>query len=395
MLINTLRAKAVMDKYHLDALVATTPENVAYLSDFWILSNLRHRMRQVYAVITRDDLEADLIAGRGLADGAITTNAAVKEYHMYGSFFFCDHSMDKADDEAKEFMYRLQNSPSYGSSIDALMGCLVKRGVAKGRIGVDQGTDLVGIGKVLESKLPGISCVDAYDIFREIRMCKTAEEVRRIKMSIAATEGALLESINTIKEGVTENDIARTFWSGVAKRGGLQSLDCIGSGPRGAYPSVAPSDRAICKGDVVRFDVGSIVEGYHSDMARTAVLGPASAKLQTYHDAIVAGEKAILDAMKPGVVVADLFHLGVETVRSSGLAHYERTHCGHGNGIEGYDLPLINPSDKTVLEPGMVLCIETPYYELGFAGIQIEDIVVVTENGIERLTTLEQKLFVV
>lgn len=395
MLINAARAKAVMDRHNLDALVATTPENVTYLSGFWILTHLRHRMRQVYAVITRDDLNADLVISRGLADGAATTGVRARKYHVYGAFYFCGHSMADADDEATAFMRLLEHSPAYPNALDALAGCLADRGVASARVGVDQGTDLVGLGAALESRLPGMACVPAYDIFREIRICKTEEEIRRIRKSVAVTEGGLMDAIGAIKEGATEREVGLAFCAGVAGRGGLQSLDCIGSGPRGAYPSVTVSDRVIRRGDVVRFDVGCVADFYHSDMARTAVLGEPSAKVRAYHDAIVAGEKAILEAMKPGVSVSELFRLGMETVRATGIPHYERTHCGHGNGIEGYDLPQISASDKTVLEPGMVLCVETPYYEPGFAGLQIEDIVVVRENGIEKLTTLEQKLFVV
>lgn len=395
MLTNFERAKAVMRQNGLDALVATTPENVAYLTGFWILSILRHRTRQVFAVITPESDKADIVISRGLADGAITQNARVNEYHLYGNFFLCDHSRDGADAEAARFMTILDNSPAYPGAVEALAGCLTRRGAASGRIGLDQGTDAVGLGTLLKTTLPGIASMPAYDLFRQIRICKTEAEVDRIRKAIAITEGALGEAIMSIGEGVGEDEVALAFTTGVARRGGLQSLDCIGSGPRGAFPSVGATSRKIRRGDVVRFDVGCIADCYHADMARIAVLGEPLPKVQRYHDAITAGEKAIIAAMKPGVATADLFRLGVETVRKAGIPHYERTHCGHGNGIEGYDLPQISPSDKTILEPGMVLCVETPYYEPGFAGIQIEDIVVIREQGAERLTTLEQKLFVV
>ena len=73
----------------------------------------------------------------------------------------------------------------------------------------------------------------------------------------------------------------------------------------------------------------------------------------------------------------------------------DRHHCGHGNCIEGYDLPTISPNDHTILEPGIVLCVETPYYEIGMGGLQIEDVVVITDHGFEFITNMERKLFVI
>ena len=71
----------------------------------------------------------------------------------------------------------------------------------------------------------------------------------------------------------------------------------------------------------------------------------------------------------------------METVQSEGIPHYQRHHCGHGIGLEVYDSPLIGPKDQTVLEEGMVFCLETPYYEIGWGGLLVEDTVVITKDG--------------
>ncbi|MDR2056414.1 MAG: Xaa-Pro peptidase family protein [Desulfovibrio sp.] len=395
MLINDERAIAVMENSGLDALVATTPENVAYLTGFWVLTSLRHRVRQVFAVITRDDLKADLIIPRGLADAAVLGQTWVSRFHVYGNFFYCMDSIGKADKETRSLIDVLDASPSYSDAVEALAGCLAERGLSSAKIGIDQGNDVVGLCEPLKKKLPRLSHMPAYDLFRQIRIVKTEAEIVRIRRAVSVTEEALMDAIGVITDGVKESEVALAYNTGVARRGGLQSLDCIGSGPRGAYPGVRAKDRVIRTGDVVRFDVGCIVDCYHADLARTAVLGQPDAKTRLYHNAIATGERAIIEAMRPGVAVSNLFRLGVTTIRASGIPHYERNHCGHGNGIEGYDLPQITPNDATILSPGMVLCIETPYYEPGFAGLQIEDIVVVREDGAEYLTKLEQKLFVV
>jgi Xaa-Pro aminopeptidase len=83
------------------------------------------------------------------------------------------------------------------------------------------------------------------------------------------------------------------------------------------------------------------------------------------------------------VRTADVFEASVETVRREGIPHYQRSHVGHGIGLDGYDAPDIAPSSPAVFEEGMVVCVETPYYEMGFGGLQVEDTLVVTKDGVD------------
>ena len=70
-------------------------------------------------------------------------------------------------------------------------------------------------------------------------------------------------------------------------------------------------------------------------------------------------------------------------MRREGIPHYQRSHVGHGIGLDGYDAPNIAPSNSEVFEEGMVICVETPYYEMGFAGLQVEDTMVITKDGVD------------
>ena len=101
-----------------------------------------------------------------------------------------------------------------------------------------------------------------------------------------------------------------------------------------------------------------------------------------------------LEMIKPGVTGAEIFAAAVKAVRQTGIPHYGRQHVGHGLGLglSGYDQPLLAPGDHTPLEAGMVICVETPYYELGWGSVQIEDMIVVTEDGHRRLTTMSRDL---
>ena len=104
---------------------------------------------------------------------------------------------------------------------------------------------------------------------------------------------------------------------------------------------------------------------------------------------------AAYDILKPGLKVSTLFDHVVETVRREGIPHFKRSHVGHGIGVDGYDPPNIAASSNGVFEENMVVCIETPYYELGFAGLQVEDMVHVTKDGAQSLMTLDTALRIV
>jgi Xaa-Pro aminopeptidase len=110
---------------------------------------------------------------------------------------------------------------------------------------------------------------------------------------------------------------------------------------------------------------------------------------------MLAGQDAAIACLRPGVIAADAFAAATAAIRDAGLADYHRHHVGHGIGLEVYDIPLLAPRDETPLEEGMVLCVETPYYELGYGGLQPEDAVVVTAGGGRMLGQLPREIGVV
>ena len=131
----------------------------------------------------------------------------------------------------------------------------------------------------------------------------------------------------------------------------------------------------------MRFDLGCVYQGYRSDISRTAVLGSRATSSAATTTRLRDGEIAAIAAMKPGVPVSQIFETAMRVTREHGMPHYERHHVGHGIGLEPYDPPTINAATHTALEPGMVFCVETPYYEHGWGGVQVEDAVEITAGG--------------
>ena len=156
--------------------------------------------------------------------------------------------------------------------------------------------------------------------------------------------------------------------------------------------NVQPSDRKLKRGDLIRFDVGGRYKNYRSDMSRGASLGDPAPKIAKYYRAVEKGVLRSYDIIKPGLKVSKLFEEIVDTVRKEGIPHFARSHVGHGIGVDGYDPPNISESSADVLEENMVICVETPYYELGFAGLQVEDMVRVTSDGAASLMSLPTAL---
>src|SRR5262249_10036923 len=178
----------------------------------------------------------------------------------------------------------------------------------------------------------------------------------------------------------------------VLRKGAEPFFTVVTIGERAALADVYPTDRALRVGDLVRFDLGCLVGPYRSDISRTAVLGKPSEKQARYYAAILAGERAAIAAMKPGVPVNEIFDVAMRTTREQGMPHYQRMHVGHGIGLEPYDPPPLNAATRIRLEPGMVFCVETPYYEHGWGGVQVEDAVEITAAGIRQLTRSAQDL---
>ena len=168
----------------------------------------------------------------------------------------------------------------------------------------------------------------------------------------------------------------------------------MGARSASLFPS-SSSNYLLKKGDLIRMEVSCIFQRYWSDSGRTAICGAADRKQLTYYSAILEGHMAMLDQIREGAQVSEIYRIGIDTIRKKGIAHFERNHCGHGTGLEIYEPPLITLEENLELKANMVINIEPPYYELGFGGLQIEDTVVVTNSGFEFLTNMERELVVI
>jgi Xaa-Pro dipeptidase len=382
------RLTAVLEAEGLDALVATTTENVYYASGLRSISHALFRGLELYAVFTRRGtaLVIPFIDTTGVAADRIE----VDHVACYGKFFF------EYADEPGEIGRKIREwtrAPA-ASPGDALAGVLGDLGVLGRRVGLDEGNLFAPTWKRVEERLSPTALVPAYQMFRQARMVKGPGEVAALERAALVAEDGIAAVLAMLKPGVTEREAARAYEQEVLRRGAQPFFTVVTIGERAALADVYTSDRALRAGDLARFDLGCLWGAYRSDISRTAVLGAPTDKQRRYYDAIRDGERAAIAAMKPGVPVNRIFEIGMRVTREAGMPHYKRNHVGHGIGLEPYDPPTINAATETPLEPGMVFCVETPYYEHGWGGVQVEDAVEITATGVRQLTRSSQELHI-
>lgn len=395
MLMNSERLFARMRKDGLDAIVATMPENVTYASGFWAMSQWIRRGPQAYVLVPLEERGPPAVmASTGLIDLVADDEVWVKDIRRYGNFIV-DRTPDAMLDAWDARIEALLAKPDDGDAVACLVRAVKDRGLESGRIGVDEIGILPQYWDRLADALPKAKLVRAADVFRYARAIKTPEEIARLHRSAQIADKSIQAALAVAREGATEMDLARAFHGATISEGGMPVLGCIGFGARSAMTNVQPGEYALRQGEIIRFDVGGRYKHYRADIARNGVLGEPSKKLVQFHRAICVGLERAIEMIKPGVRAGDVFKASVETVRREGIPHYRRSHVGHGIGLDGYDAPNIAPSNSEVFEEGMVICVETPYYEMGFGGLQVEDTLAVTKDGVESFMLSGTKLQVV
>lgn len=397
MLLNRERADAVMREEGLDALLATTLENLFYLSGLWSVNFIvTPRLAQGYALVSRDNLTAPTVI-TGIGDAASFLESCPREASvvLYGSFHRYERPgavLDELEQGVKDLVI---NGQPQANAMTAIVKAIRDQGLTAATIGIDERGIRPELLNELSAELPGVTFVPADATFRRIRAVKTEEEVRRLRRAVELMEEAILAAMSIAEEGVTEAEMIRKFEATISAGGGAPRFTFIYFAGRGALGQLPTGEARLHRGDVIRFDVGCLLDGYNSDIARNFALGDPGERALRLHRATLAGEQAAFEAMRPGVTAADVFEAAVEAVRQAGIPDYRRHHVGHGVGLEVYDIPLLSASDQTVLESGMTFEVETPYYEVGLAGLQPEDTVVLREDGPQLLTTLSRELQIV
>jgi len=211
-------------------------------------------------------------------------------------------------------------------------------------------------------------------VIERLRLKKSPEEVARIRQAQALAERALERALALLRPGVEEREVALEIEFFLRKEGaeGVAFPPIVASGARGALPHAGASEKRLEPGELITLDLGAKVAGYHSDMTRTVALGKPSPEMRRVYEAVQEALEVALQGLKTGRTGKEVDALAREALGRHGLAVHEG--------------PGLSPYTEEVLEPGMVVTVEPGVYLPGVGGVRIEELVLITEDGIELLS---------
>jgi Xaa-Pro aminopeptidase len=247
---------------------------------------------------------------------------------------------------------------------------------------------LESMRKAVSSKVRRRLFVPVNAVVAKLREVKDADEIRKIR--VAANLGCrLFESIfEHIVPGATETEVALAL-EFKAKLAGAEAMSfetIVAGGKRSALPHGRASKLKLPRRGFVTLDFGVVVDGYMSDMTRTAHLGKALDGEREVYDAVLEAQQTAVAVVAPGVSAGDVDEAARSVLRRAGLDKYFTHSTGHGVGLEIHEGPRLAAKQTQVLEEGMVITIEPGVYMPGRFGVRIEDMVLVTKTGGEILT---------
>ena len=236
----------------------------------------------------------------------------------------------------------------------------------------------------------------ATEVLRTLRMIKDAAEIDALRKAGSAIDRVHARVPEFLVPGRTEADVAADINDAIIAEGHTEAAFIIvGSGPHGADPHHGYSDRELKAGDIVVIDIGGPYEpGYNSDSTRTYSLGEPSAEVAQQYSVLQRAQQVAVDAVRPGVTAEQVDAAARDVLAEAGLAEYFVHRTGHGIGLSVHEEPYIVAGNDLPLTVGMAFSVEPGIYFPGHWGARIEDIVIVTEDGCERLNNRPRDLTV-
>ncbi len=270
---------------------------------------------------------------------------------------------------------------------------LAEKGLTNARIGIEADAMTMAEYTQLVKALPGTTLSDASQVVSRLKMVKCDEEIQLLRDAVTLAERGIRAIQQSIKMGITRNELAEVWQQAIAQYQGDRSLSStweyisVGANPWGGNAKVKAHD-------LVKVDVGCVVNGYTSDTGRTYVMHKPTELQLSLFNALMAGFTTGSALLQPGVKLSHIHAATQTAIRDAGFPAYTRGHFGHGlgAGVGSEQWPFISADSQVELEPGMVLAFECPWYINGLGGMIIENQVLITKEGHEMMNTLDTAL---
>ncbi len=281
-----------------------------------------------------------------------------------------------------------------GAALEGACRYATGRGLRLGVLGYDGAHLRHGEYLLLRRLLRGVKMKNAAGAVEEMRMVKQKSEIRRVGEACRLVDDAYRRLARSRVVGRPEKEVAWMLekWLREAGSGPLPFGIIVASGPRAAMPHGAAGDRVIRKGEVVVVDMGASVDGYASDATRTFATGRLPRRLSQIYGLVREAQESAVAGCLAGAAGAAVDALARDHIAAAGHGDEFGHALGHGVGLEAHESPVLSKRSHDKLKAGMVITIEPGVYVEGLGGVRIEDTVLVTARGPERLTGFSRKI---
>jgi len=243
----------------------------------------------------------------------------------------------------------------------------------------------------------GVELIARRGLVESLRATKEPEELDAIRRATEVTNRAYERFAEEPFAGRTEKELVWVMHQLFHECGADElafEID-IAAGPTAATPHALPGERVVEEGDFVLVDAGAKLDSYCSDCTRTFAVGEVSSALRELYEVVLRAQQAGVDAVRAGVAGRDADAAARAVIADAGYGGNFGHGLGHGIGLLVHEAPALRPESGEVLAPGNVVTVEPGIYLSGVAGVRIEDLVVVTDEGCEVLTSFPKELTVV
>jgi len=390
------RAALLMQEQGLSALVLAQPESITYATGaFPGVATFWRRGGAAFLVVPADesapltaivgDLQAQPFAAQsGIAD--VRSHRIWVETEQYP---FSDRGKPKRSPRPAQY--------DLNAALGLLRDVLAERSLLNCRVGLELG--FVPAADFQAFAAIPVTWMDCTRIFERLRAKKSPAEISMLRAAAEYAQTGLSELVSAVRPGMNAaqmTEIWRTAALDNARRSG-------GPLPQSAWAYIAVGGDGFAPGeparpgDIIKIDVGCVINGYSSDGGRTAVLGKASTDAERVYDALRRAFDTGLRLIRPGAALKDIYDATATAMWDQGFETYGRGHFGHGVGasIWSEEWPFISATSDAVIETGMVLAFETPWYIDGLGGFIIEDQLLITEKGYEVMAPSPRDLITI
>jgi Xaa-Pro aminopeptidase len=243
------------------------------------------------------------------------------------------------------------------------------------------------ISRALDESGVAVTLKPVTDLVEDLRIAKDESEIRTLRNALAIAESAFVNVSRRIRPGMREKELAWMMEQSM-REAGADSLSfpvIVASGPNAALPHAIPGERKIRAGEPILFDWGARLQGYCSDISRTAMIGEPDETFRRVFQTVLDAQQFAIESIQAGVSSKAVDKIARDHIERQGFGGKFGHGLGHGTGLAIHEAPRLSPLKDTRLAPGMVTTVEPGIYLPDWGGVRIENMVVVRENGCEVL----------